>query len=404
MSEYLNNNIEKLDKLIQFSRGILRGNRGADLYKEYKDVVETVTPNDVVVVVDDLVNTGEDMLDVKRAVNKILNVFYKPVKKYGKVHAEKDSFLYHLMAENAGMESRLKSMKKLTKAVFQERDKVKALQKQKDSLLDTLVELKDYDKHYLKKENILFPYFEKHHPDHLCVNVMWSMHDDARRSLNKLIDNLKRDRPSINEFNQEIGKLYFAVLPVIFREEYILFPICEKIIEAEMWDEMAQQSSEIGYAFITPPEEQVKNSDPERDSKPVFERLIDLETGKLDVEQIKDLFNHLPVDITYVDENDEVRYFSNPKKRHFTRSKAIIGRQVQNCHPPESIDVVNKIVDSFRSGMKDSESFWIKMNGRFILIQYFAVRDKQGNYKGVAEVSQDITDIKKLEGEKKLLD
>ena len=138
--------------------------------------------------------------------------------------------------------------------------------------------------------------------------------------------------------------------------------------------------------------------------KIIDDSLVDLKTGNLSVEQIINLFNHLPVDITYVDENDEVKYFSNPKKRHFTRSKAIIGRKVQNCHPPESIEIVNEIVKSFKAGEKDSESFWIQMNGRFILIQYFAVRDEHENYKGVAEVSHDVTDLINLVGEKRLLD
>ncbi len=127
-------------------------------------------------------------------------------------------------------------------------------------------------------------------------------------------------------------------------------------------------------------------------------------TGKISIDQIINLFNHLPIDITYVDENEKVVYFSHPKDRFFTRSKAIIGRKVQNCHPPESIDVVNRIIESFRSGKKDKESFWIQIKGKFILIQYFAVRDESAKYMGTIEVSQDITDIRNLEVERRLLD
>jgi len=402
MSEYINNKDGNLNELIDYAKGILAGERGSDLYEQYKDAIKKVSPDNVIVIVDELVKTGEDISEVKRAVNKMLNIFYEPVKSFGRAKVEKGSFLYHLMAENAEMEKRMKALKTDIKAVFSEKDKISELQKQKETLKSKFTELLEYNKHNLKKENILFPYFEKSHPDHLCVNVMWSMHDDARESLQKLISNLENDPPSINEFNQEIGKLYFAVLPVIFREEYILYPVCQKMIEGDIWDEMLKQSKEIGFAFIEGPEQEkvnkVKSIKSELDNSH-----IDLDTGNLSIEQIINLFNHLPVDITYVDENDEVRYFSNPKKRHFTRSKAIIGRKVQNCHPPESIDVVNKIVASFKSGEKDSESFWIQMNGRFILIQYFAVRDKNGDYKGVAEVSQDVTDIRNLEGEKRLL-
>ena len=132
--------------------------------------------------------------------------------------------------------------------------------------------------------------------------------------------------------------------------------------------------------------------------------LINLGTGKVNVEQIKLIFNHLPVDITFVDENNKVCYFSTPPKRIFPRTTAIIGREVSNCHPPESVHVVEQIVESFRSGEKDQADFWIKMRGEYILIQYFAVRDENGNYKGVIEVSQEISGIKALEGEKRLLD
>lgn len=404
MSEYINNTNEKLNDLITYAKGILQGERGADLYFEYQEVLKHVNPTDVITIVDELVKTGEDMSDIKRAVNKILNIFYEPVKRHGKARAEKGSFLFYLMSENKEMEKRMKALKIEIKNVFSQKDKKGELQQRKEILKDKLIELQDYEKHNLKKENILFPYFEKLYPDHLCVNVMWSMHDDARTSLKKLIENLEREEPSINEFNQVIGKLYFAVLPVIFREEYILYPVCRKVISQEIWDEMLEQSKEIGFAFVTGPDAFGKDKKKAVIKEPISDSLIDLDTGKLSVEQIINLFNHLPVDITYVDENDEVRYFSNPKNRHFTRSKAIIGRKVQNCHPHESIDVVNKIVESFRSGEKDSESFWIQIKGRFILIQYFAVRDENGNYKGVAEVSKDVTDIRKLEGEKRLVD
>ncbi|MCF8368060.1 MAG: PAS domain-containing protein [Bacteroidales bacterium] len=399
MSEYINNKEGYTNDLLNYAKGILDGRRGSEMYEEYREAVKSVTPVDVVTIVDELVKTGEDISDIKRAVNKILNIFYEPIKTFGKVEVEKNSFLYYLMEENQEMEKRMKDLKTEIKAVFQQKDKTGELQKRKDIIKSKLLDLQEYDKHNQKKENILFPYFEKLYPDHLCVSVMWSMHDDARSCFKKLITNLEREKPSINEFNQEIGKLYFAILPVIFREEYILYPICQKVIDQQIWDEMLLQSKEIGFAFINGPKNSLKSEKVEK----VHDGLIDLGSGKLSIDRINLLFNHLPVDITYVDENDEVRYFSNPKSRHFTRSKAIIGRKVQNCHPPESIDVVNKIIETFKTGTKDTESFWIQMKGEFILIQYFAVRDTDGIYKGIVEVSQDITEIRELEGEKRLM-
>lgn len=129
-----------------------------------------------------------------------------------------------------------------------------------------------------------------------------------------------------------------------------------------------------------------------------------LATGELTLEQIDLVFSHLPVDITFVDENNRVKYFSLPKHRIFPRTTGIINRRVQDCHPHESVEIVNKIVDSFRSGEKDEASFWIRMGEKFVLIRYFAVRDKEGNYRGVLEVSQEISGIQGITGERRLLD
>jgi DUF438 domain-containing protein len=116
------------------------------------------------------------------------------------------------------------------------------------------------------------------------------------------------------------------------------------------------------------------------------------------------LLNNLPVDITFIDENDEVLYFSGAKDRIFPRSKAIIGRKVQNCHPPESVHIVNEIITAFRNGQNDHADFWIQMKSRFINIRYFALRNEQGLYKGTIEVSQDVTEIRSLQGECRLLE
>jgi hypothetical protein len=131
---------------------------------------------------------------------------------------------------------------------------------------------------------------------------------------------------------------------------------------------------------------------------------LTLDTGLLTAEQINLMLMHLPVDISFVDENDKVAYYSQTEDRIFPRSPGIIGRSVQNCHPPRSVHVVEKILQEFKAGSKDSAEFWIQMKGRFIHIRYFAMRDNNGNYRGTLEVSQDVTSIRGLEGDKRLLD
>jgi PAS domain S-box-containing protein len=132
--------------------------------------------------------------------------------------------------------------------------------------------------------------------------------------------------------------------------------------------------------------------------------VVEFETGSLSEEEIEAVFDSLPVDITFVDRNDSVKYFSKAKRRIFARTKAVLGREVQKCHPQKSVHVVNEIVESFKAGKKNVAEFWINMNGRLIHIRYFAVRDKNGEYLGTMEVTQDITNIKRIQGEKRLLD
>jgi PAS domain S-box-containing protein len=134
------------------------------------------------------------------------------------------------------------------------------------------------------------------------------------------------------------------------------------------------------------------------------ERIMQLEMGALSREEVDAILNVLPVDVTFVDKGDTVRYFNKAGKRIFVRTKAVIGRKVQQCHPQKSVHVVNKILESFKAGKKDAAEFWIQIGNRLIQIRYFAVRDKDGKYLGTIEVTQDITDIKKIEGEKRLLD
>ena len=138
-------------------------------------------------------------------------------------------------------------------------------------------------------------------------------------------------------------------------------------------------------------------------TKGLDEYVIHSETGDITTEQALLIFSALPVDISFVDEHNKLRFFSRPKDRIFPRSPAAIGRDVKNCHPPESVHVVEEIIEAFRDGRQEQASFWIEVKGKFVLIQYYALRDQENNYRGVLEVSQDISGIKKLQGQRRLL-
>ena len=173
------------------------------------------------------------------------------------------------------------------------------------------------------------------------------------------------------------------------------------------------QFSEINWKnknlmFFTPPHltgaPKMKEVKKKEKAVAAPEGILQFETGTLTKEEVEAMLDSLPVDITFVDKEDTVKYFNKAEKRVFVRTKAVIGRKVQLCHPQKSVHIVNRILESFKTGKKDVAEFWIPVNNHLIHIRYFAVRDKNGKYLGTMEVTQDITDIKKIGGEKRLLD
>jgi len=398
MSEYINNSAGRIEALTDYSRGLIRGENGKLLIEKYREVIGNVSPMEAMQVFDKILLEGFSTEIVKANIGKIINAFFKSLSAYQWDKPDKGHFISYLMLENREAEKVMVEIKSLTKLFFKDQNKpVPALISQLKVLIDNL---KEYELHYAKKENILFPYIEKAFPQYRCLQLMWSFHDDFRRSLKALELLLQPECPDKDLLSKELGKLFFVVLPIIFREEQIVFPVALRAIAEKEWLEMLQQSPETGWCYGVNP---IINETDIKIDKATDGR-INLDTGLLKPEQIILMLNHLPVDITFVDENDEVRYFSGAKHRIFHRSKAIIGRKVQNCHPPESVHIVNEIIAAFRSGVKDQAEFWIQMKGRFIHIRYFVLRDESGEYIGTIEVSQDATDIRQLEGERRLLD
>ncbi|NPA36475.1 MAG: DUF438 domain-containing protein [Chlorobi bacterium] len=395
MSEISNHVKEHSKKIYQLTRGFLNGENGSELYKRFKNVIETAAPFEVMIAFDMIMKENYPIEEVKKVVNKVLNFLYKALNERVSLTPQPDSYLDTLVRNNEIMAEKLEAIKPMVKAF----NKNPGDDHQKNELKEAFRELLVFKKHYVIKENLLFPVIEKHLPEHRCLQIMWSFHDEIFRDLNELIDKLSQQPFDIYEINHLFGSVFFNMLAVKFREEKILFPVVLEHIPSEEIEELINESIELGYPFYTPVTKN-KNRSVNLESS----GLIDLGTGKVTVEQLKLIFSHLPVDITYVDENNTVVFFSTPPDRIFPRTKAVIGRTVQNCHPHESIDVVNRIVDSFRKGEKNVAEFWFNMGPKMIFIQYFAIRSEQGEYKGVLEVSRDVQHIRELKGVKKLLD
>lgn len=394
MSELLSSNL-RLTNLTDFTRRLIKGGDGRSLILEFEDILSTVTPAETMQVLDNLLVSGVPHEVVKSNVGKILNVFFKSLNAHRWDKPAKGHFLHYLMLENREAEKLLAEIKTINKVILKKESvRDPSLVSRLRSLM---IRLRDYELHYLKKENILFPHIEKVFPEYRCLQIMWSFHDDFRRALKNILIILSEDSPDFELLNKETGRLFFVVLPVIFREEQILFPVAIKAIPAISWDEMMSQSYEQGWCYIQPPEEYRKKT------KSQDNGIMNPGSGSLTTEQIRLVFNSLPVDITFIDENDEVKFFSESQERIFPRSASIIGRKVQNCHPPESVHTVNEIIASFRNGSEDHADFWINFKGKLIFIRYFAIRNENNEYRGTLEVTQDITEARQLSGERRLL-
>ncbi|MBS2100955.1 DUF438 domain-containing protein [Carboxylicivirga linearis] len=395
MSEFTNTKQQRIKKLLEVSKLILETGNAHSFITENKDFISTVIPTDFITLFDEIIKEGYKMEDIKVLTNKVLNIFHVPIRDYVRVEPKPNSFLGVLEQNNHEMELLLNKVR----PVFKEFVKDSSNSDLQKKLTELFTRLEIFAKHYTIKENVLFPIIEESWQDYRCLQIMWSFHDDIRRNIKAVITQLQEGNIELKIFNKCVGDIFFNMHAIKFREERILFPCILSTISESQLEKMNREGFELGYPFIQP------NLKMDKEVKPDYEgNLVNLGTGKVSIEQIKLIFNHLPVDITFVDENNKVCYFSTPPKRIFPRTTAIIGREVSNCHPPESVHVVEQIVESFRNGEKDHADFWIKMKGEFILIQYFAVRDESDNYKGVIEVSQEISGIKALEGEKRLLD
>ncbi|MDK2982247.1 MAG: uncharacterized protein PWQ55_2594 [Chloroflexota bacterium] len=288
------------------------------------------------------------------------------------------------------------------------------------SLTAALQKLAGFDCHYQRKENLLFPFLEKYAftgPS----SVMWGIHDDIRKAWKSMLKLLSApdDSPAetIAAVAQQFTPMENAMREMFYKEEHILFTNALERLNDSDWRAIHAQEPDFGFAFVQrgtqwPPDEQpqeiqtavepVSHEDP--NEKTLEMNAFPLTTGDLTLPQINLMLTHLPVDVTFVDENDTVRYFSETPTRIFKRTPAIIGRKVHNCHPPASVHKVVAIVEDFRSGRRDNAEFWIQMNGMFVHIQYFALRDADGNYRGTLEVSQELSHLRELQGEKRLLD
>jgi len=267
--------------------------------------------------------------------------------------------------------------------------------------------LMDVEKHYQRKENLLFPYLEKYNITG-PPKVMWGKHDETRELLKVAREGLEAKGEIDNEEIRTLIEFVLkpasgAISDMVMKEEEILLPMCMDKLTDEEWYQISQQSIEFGFCLYDPPIEWKPEGIEPLPVTGATAGLIQLPTGKISINELIAVFNTMPVELTFVDAQDKVKFFSHGNKPIFKRNRAVIGRDVRLCHPPKSVAIVEQIVSDFKSGKQDKASFWLEMKGIFVYIEYYALRDENNKYLGVLEVVQDITKLRKIKGEQRLL-
>ncbi|MHA2045856.1 MAG: DUF438 domain-containing protein [Candidatus Thorarchaeota archaeon] len=363
----------------------------------FSEVLGTVSPGEFAFFENELSKEGVSSDEIRLLQEIQLSLFKKSVESQKPIESAGHP-IHTLMSEHALL---MEFVNELQSHVNEQEPKPKFLERIRE-LIGYFVES---ESHYQREENAVFPVLEKHGLTGPPA-AMWSEHQEIHKMEKEIFSlNSNSDKDlenNLKQLSELVSSLSVKLADHFYKENNILFPASIRMFSEDEWDIVVQDFDDIGYCSYTPRPMRTKESTDDSTISDSGE--VSFGSGTLTLEQLELLFNHLPVDTTFVDENDEVRFFSESPDRIFVRSRAVIGRSVQLCHPKDSVHAVQDILDDFRAGKKDTAEFWIELGGKTIHIRYFAVRNSGGNYLGCLEVSQDITEIKKIVGEKRLLD
>lgn len=402
MGEAIQNDKIRQDALRDIVRKLNEDSDIRKVKKEFDKLIRNISPEEIANVEQSLINEGVPVEHVQKLCDIHVQVFDDALKKQGTSKVLPGHPIHTYKLENAALKKKLRGLKWSINSDF----------------LKRLNDIKLIELHYIRKENQLFPYLES--VDFTGPSkVMWGKHDEIRQLFRNIEENYNKG--DLKSVKKQTGSLIRSLKNMIFMEEKILFPSSLRKLPANVWPIIRKGEAAIGYCWVKPgnlwdanitaaksmaqtEDSAAQTARPDATSHKSDDEKIPLDTGALLPAQINLLLKHLPFDVTYVDENDKVAYYSEGKERIFPRSPGIIGRDVANCHPPKSVHVVEKIVQALKSGEKDQAEFWIKMHGMFIHIRYFPVFDSDGTYRGIIEVSQEVSAIRALEGERRLLD
>ncbi|MDD3777480.1 MAG: DUF438 domain-containing protein [Actinomycetota bacterium] len=404
MSEFLKKNQHKKEVIKDIIQQLHQGLSAQEAKKKFEQEAGSITAQEIAEVEQSLIDEGMAVDEIKRFCNVHALLFEDSLSQIVSKEEAAGHPINTFRLENKKIEELTAQVKKLV-------EKTADPDKLFPELKNLLAKLKDIENHYVRKEQLLFPFLEKYGfmgPS----KVMWGKHNEIRDLMKGAIGNIeaedyKNDPQSF--VKKYIDPLVEEVEGMIFKEENILFPASMEKLKASDWIGILKESDDIGYTFIEKPKEtsaiiEDLKRNVAAEAEITSEKEIKLPTGILNLKELMYMLNSLPVDLTFIDKDDTVRYFSDNKDRVFVRTKSVIGRKVQNCHPPQSVDAVEKILAAFKAGKKDDADFWINFNEKFVFIKFIAVRDERSNYLGTVEVTMDIAGYRSLTGEKRLLD
>jgi uncharacterized protein len=405
MSELINNSNRKA-LLKHMILQLHEGEAPDQVKNRLVEVLKKVPYNEVVEVEQELINEGLPIEEVLKLCDIHTYVLYGSIDTSGAPEVPAGHPVDTFKQENA-------ALKAVVKALESSYEKAKELKDEDDlsgfinDLRSGFNQLMDVDKHYRRKENLLFPFLEKHEITG-PPKVMWGKHDEARELLKAANNALRETSMTKEELLATIELLLkpasTAVTDMIMKEEEILLPMCLETILTSEWYEIYQQTPEIGFCLYDPKVEwHSQGADDDVKETQVSNGKIVLPSGSFTSQELLAILNTLPIDMTFVDRNDKVAYFSQGEKRIFDRNRAILQRDVRMCHPPHSVHTVEQIISDFKSGKESRAPFWIQMGEKFVHIEYFALRDNNGEYLGTLEVSQELSGKRKLQGENRLL-
>ncbi len=371
--------------LVEYFQSLVRGERSADNLEKYREVLEKA---DAFMVNDAIDTVLENAADI--------NIYKIPVARFIRSCAESlDKQILPSYREGSSMYEYARKNEQISLFLADIQQFSKGISDGSKSLAGLKMELEKFvfvQNHYTDLQNGLFSMFEKASPRHRCTALMWAVQDDVITLYKKLYDEtllcIASNYPS-PLFWRYLGEFYITAGALVYRERYILFPVAHRFLSHLDFEVIPSSSGEAKTKIDV--------------DGTAGASLVSFKTGALSLNNFERILNLLPLDFSFVGPDDRVQFYSDPRHRIFPRSPSVVGRLVENCHPPKSVNKVKEIISSFKDGSRDRAEFYLTIEEKFIHIEYFAVRDENGAYCGTLEVSQDATHLRSLSGEKRLL-